>query len=615
MTTSRWRPARLSLRLALPLILLGLAFAGALGRAHLAGEGSVLDRVEATLADIRLLAAGPRPAPRNIAIVAIDDRTVAAEGGYPLPRARLADLVSRIGAMRPKALALDILLADPGDPAADAALAAAFARLPHVLAAAGTFDRRPDQPRPDIPATAGELWPAAPFFDPDAVGLVNVATDPSGAPRFFPLVFETSRGFVPSFVLRAASLLRGTDPVLSPEGLRFGPEIVPLDLGRHLPVRSLGPGGTVETISARDVLAGAVAPDRLAGRLVLVGVTATAIGDTFGTAFDAVVPGVEVLAGGVASLARGEGLRRDATVRRLDAAATLVAAGVGAALVAFAPLLLAVSLSATVLALWLGAAVVLYGEGVWISMTLPLAGVLPPLLVVFAARQLAQRRSVAALARMESEFRRFQPPAFAARLASDPNFLRAPAERDAGILFVDLAGFTRLSETLGSARIHDFLRRYHSLIEGTGEAHGGAVMNFMGDGAMVLFGVPDPTGDDAARTLAATFALRAAVEDWIAETGLGRGFLGVRLGAHFGRITLSRLGAEAHQQITSSGDNVNVAARLMEVAKQQRAVVVASRDLLDAAGPAAEGRVPPPTGAFDAAIRGREGTKGVAFWR
>ena len=43
---------------------------------------------------------------------------------------------------------------------------------------------------------------------------------------------------------------------------------------------------------------------------------------------------------------------------------------------------------------------------------------------------------------------------------------------------------------------------------------------------------------------------------------------GIRLGAHLGPVVVSRLGPETHQHITATGDTVNVASRLMEVAKR-----------------------------------------------
>ncbi len=59
--------------------------------------------------------------------------------------------------------------------------------------------------------------------------------------------------------------------------------------------------------------------------------------------------------------------------------------------------------------------------------------------------------------------------------------------------------------------------------------------------------------------------------------------LDFRIGVHFGPAILSRLGSPTHQQITAAGDTVNVASRLLEVAKQQHCRVVVTEDLFAAA--------------------------------
>ena len=56
-----------------------------------------------------------------------------------------------------------------------------------------------------------------------------------------------------------------------------------------------------------------------------------------------------------------------------------------------------------------------------------------------------------------------------------------------------------------------------------------------------------------------------------------------RIGLHFGPAILSRLGSPTQQQISATGDTVNVASRLLEVAKQQHCRIVVTEDLFQAA--------------------------------
>lgn len=592
--------------------LAALLWSGFLGRAHLAGERSALDRAEAELADWRLLVAGRRTPPGEIVIVAIDDETVAREKGYPLARSTLARLVEAIGAARPRALAVDLLLIDAGAAEADRVLAAALARFPSVLAAAGRFAAG-SAGDSQAPEARELLWPAPPFDRLSHIGLVNVATDPSSAPRHLPLLFQSARGPVPSFALLAAARYAGQDPVLGTEGVRLAGRFTKLDLGQHLPLRFYGPRGTFETLSAGAMLAGEVPMARLEDRLVVLGVTATAVGDTFGTAFDPVTPGVEVLATGMAQLLGGAGLVRDRAIRFIDVALT-IALGIGAVLaILWLPLGIGIGLVGLGLGGWLLATVTLFAEGYWFSAALPLAAALPAVALATLLRQSWDRRRGRDAARAAAALRSFQAPLLAERIARDPDFLREPVLQTAAILFIDLAGFTGLSEQAGPQRTREFLKAFHTLVENEVTAHGGLVMAFMGDGAMIVFGVPEPRSDDAGRAFDAAWALIGDTQRWIGAKGGEDAEHGLRIGAHFGPVIVSRLGHEAHQHITASGDSVNVASRLMEVAKAHGATLAVSSAFLDAIGATARDHGAPDA-LREVAIRGRSQPVSVAFW-
>jgi adenylate cyclase len=91
---------------------------------------------------------------------------------------------------------------------------------------------------------------------------------------------------------------------------------------------------------------------------------------------------------------------------------------------------------------------------------------------------------------------------------------------------------------------------------------------------------------------------------------------GFKIGAHFGPIIASRLGGSSYQHITATGDTVNVANRLMEVAATHGAELALSDDLLRQAGPKCallESGVL--TGPEETQIRGRSRALSVWFWR
>ena len=80
------------------------------------------------------------------------------------------------------------------------------------------------------------------------------------------------------------------------------------------------------------------------------------------------------------------------------------------------------------------------------------------------------------------------------------------------MLFVDIVGFTRLSETMAPADAMALLRGFHTRVERAVFAHGGMVDKFMGDGAMACFGVPERRRPPRPTRSAPAFALLTALE-------------------------------------------------------------------------------------------------------
>jgi adenylate cyclase len=379
-----------------------------------------------------------------------------------------------------------------------------------------------------------------------------------------------------------------------------------------LALRYYGPSGSIETISAQRILDDPEVAMGLHGKLVVIGATATGVGDRFSTPFDPVFPGVEVQATGIANLLDSRGLIRDPSVRTLDAAAALVLLIIAAICALRLPLAAGSLVFLLCLSSWLGAVFSSFGAGYWLAMALPLATSIPPFMGMLLFRQLLIGRQLRQLESARQELGRFQSPLLAQRIATDPSFLNQPAQTDGTILFVDLSGFSGASERLGPSATRDVLKRFHSGIVETVERNHGLVLDFMGDGAMAGFGLLADTPNAQAQALNCAFELVETVQDWIASARLPD--MGVRVGVHCGPVVLSRLGHDRQQQIAVTGDCVNVASRLMEVAKAQASVIAASVTVVEHAQGYWLG-MPRPNKIVETEIRGRVGRESVGLWR
>ncbi|MFK7871523.1 MAG: CHASE2 domain-containing protein [Roseobacter sp.] len=581
--------------------LIAVAWVSALAIFHLQERATWLDPLENRLLDLRYQLAGPiDPAP-NIVIVAIDDATLEEGQTGIAGRARLAQLIGRIGDSGARAIILDVLLADAGSATERALLAAQLARVPTVIAAAARFDAA---------GTPQMIWPHEDFRAQSQVGLVNLSTDENGTPRYIPMFVDAQGALHPSIALLAALTTTNEQARINDTDVTLGSRVIPLDTGGNMPLRILGPSGTVPTISATRLMDSAL-PDVLGGKLVVLGFTAAAMGDRFNTPFDAATPGVEIIAMAVSQLIGSQTLRQDASTRKMDAiwAAILVSACFVAVLgLRLGP---AVFLTFGVVLLSFAAQTVLFAQGLLLSAAMPIAATLPPVVLAGAMRLNKSRRVALKSERSLASLRRFQSPTLARRLEENPDYLRTPQAQDLVIFFVDLTGFTTLSQQLGPDGTSALLRQFHGLTSDAVEKRGGTVINYMGDGALAVFGL-DPfqgTQTEADAALNAAHELEKALAAMRPDPAGAP--LASRIGLHIGPVILSRLGAANHEQVSVSGDTVNLTSRLMEVAKAQGASIAATRDFIDRLSQNIDIQK---TTRTKIAVRGRSGDVEVVLW-
>jgi adenylate cyclase len=570
----------------------GLLVGGWVGFGETRGVASLLDRLEMLTLDWRLLLAGPRPAPGDVVIVAIDDETLNEQEDHSLSRALIARIVRALAVLHPLAVALDFAFPDAkeGDPE----LGQALQTTPSVVAAIGVFDegrQAAASAGPEFsltPKPTRILWPTKAIADAAAeIGLANVSTDRGGTPRYAPMLFTIDGGVVPSLALAAVTTATGEDPVVGTDSVGVAGRTIRLDLGYHMPLRFYGPSGSFPRISAADLLAGAIDAKAARDKIVVLGATATGLADLFATPFDRVAPGVEVVATTIGNLMAGDALRRGPATRRIDAATTALMPVAVVGLMALRRAAVGLALAGLVLALWAAAVFALFLKGYWLAVAAPLSVALPLAAAVAAARIVAERAEGRRLAAENSALSKFHSPLLLDHILREPNFLAKPVRLDVAVLFLDLTGSTGVSEALGPERSRDMLKTMQTLVEGVVASERGVVINYMGDGVLAAFGLPAPEADDARRALDAVERLAAYLAVWIAglpQEAAGR--LDFRIGAHFGPAIVSRLGSPTHQQITLAGDTVNAASRLLEVAKERHRRIVVTEDLIAAASAA-----------------------------
>jgi CHASE2 domain-containing sensor protein len=289
-----------------------------LALAALVQQGGWLDPMDRALYD-HLLAFDAKPPPDDILIVAVDDRSLQVLGGWPWSRDVHAALLDRLVAAKPRAVGLDIIFAEPTDRSADQRLAQSLAKLravspvflPVTVQTPLASGRIPVPMRP-LPALEQAV---------SGLGHIHVELDSDKVVRSLFLREGTAAQQWPALSLGLAIVSGapappdGADaPVDGTGWLRESRVLLPF----------AGPAGHYKSVPYVAVLNDEVPDAVLRGKTVLVGLTATGIGDQYPTPFSGgggLTPGVEINATALDGLLRGRMLLPVAPRWQLAAAA------------------------------------------------------------------------------------------------------------------------------------------------------------------------------------------------------------------------------------------------------------------------------------------------------
>ena len=140
----------------------------------------------------------------------------------------------------------------------------------------------------------------------------------------------------------------------------------------------------------------------------------------------------------------------------------------------------------------------------------------------------------------------------------------AGERRQVTILFIDLSGYTKLSNELDAEQVHALLQRFFAHVDSVVNNYGGTIDKHVGDAVMGVFGAPVAHDKDPERAVRAAIAVHASMAELSAEMGRE---LTVHIGIASGRVVARGTGSDSYQEYTVTGESVNLASRLQEMAR------------------------------------------------
>jgi len=507
----------------------------------------------------------PRGVSNDIKIIAIDERTLEELGQIGTwSRQYYADLIHQLNShedAKPAVIGFDIIFSGYYDGEAavdgDAAFVAACKESGNVIVASQLqYNAKPDLNEDGLLSYPidGLYNPYPELKEQVQTGFANVSQDSDGIVRRVQLVEEYQGERLSLFSKEVYDTYCERMNIQSEE-------IVTDKYGKVL-INYSGKPMDYEAISMVDVLNGKIDSRAFKDSIVLVGAYATGMQDNFQVpnGYSQQMYGVEIHANILQALMQ----------ERFSVNGNPVLAGIILGLIAgllhFLFKRSKVWLSAILLILIIGAEIVmgafLNNQGIAISLVY-----LPIVLLISYIYCLAIHYLLERVKRKKvlNAFKKYVAPEIVEEISRKGDFsVKLGGEnRDIAVLFVDIRGFTTMSEVLSPEQVVEILNHYLNLTTNAIFKNKGTLDKFVGDATMAVFNSPFDLEDYEYHAVCAAMDIvedgKALEEELIEKYGRSVGF---GVGVNCGPAVVGNIGCEFRMDFTAIGDTVNTAARL-----------------------------------------------------
>ncbi len=437
--------------------------------------------------------------------------------------------------------------------------------------------------------------------DPDnpektSVGFFDISADQDGVLRRTMLVLPFGRSkdvndwqMFSSLEVQAVRLYLGLPTTQL--GVNFNQiGVVSLDFGDklklepdytgHMQINYHGPRGSYPYYSVADVVNRKFAPGSFKNKIVLVGASATGIGDLRTTPYGGInYPGVEVHANVIDNILNHGFLIRGAKQALWDVLLILffgIPLGIWMALVQPRWMWFGAGLLIPLVAVDYGA----FLRGWWLNFTVPAMTLTGNVLLVSLYRALVEEKEKR---KVRTAFGQYLSPEVIRRLLVNPRLVE-PKKTDITVMFSDIRGFTSISEKLDAQELALFLNQYLSDMTRIVFDFHGTLDKYIGDAVMAFWGAPFEEAGHAARACNAALEMMKRVRElqtqWVAQ---GKPCLEIGIGLNTGVASVGNMGSALRYGYTALGDAVNLSSRLEGLNKDYGTHIIANETTYQAA--------------------------------
>ena len=530
---------------------------------------------------LRVAWAGPLTSDRVVLVGATESDITSSDAkegrrwGWPVRDGKLAELLERLASWKPRAIAVD-LYRDIPEPPGTEQLDAVLQRHPEII---WTFklrdDAQPGIPPPKILRDTDRAVLADTIVDRDSILRRGLLFADDGTNQYTSMGLALALAYLaPKHIALASGAgddLRLGKAVIRPLDQSRGPYITLDNRGYQVLLDYRGGPQPFPQFSLSDVMDRDALAPRVRGRLVIVGVAAESVKDSFATPFSTGFNSSDPVNGIAIHGHLADQLIREA----LDGAPILDgmprefenlwiwAWAIGGAILGL--------MIRSALPTFAGGAAGLTAIGAIVYIAFGRALLLPAVPAAIAlvgstalTNQLLHAAANRARARLRKSFEHYLPAAVIGQMVDADVLPSLGGERrEISVIFTDVAGFTTFSEGRDPEVLATIVNAYFDGLCAAVFKHGGLVNAFLGDGMLAFFGAPLQQPDHADRAIAAAFEIEFFAEKFSAEQNArGVPFGHTRVGVHSGFAFVGNVGARERLQYTALGDMLNTASRL-----------------------------------------------------
>ena len=520
----------------------------------------------------------------EILVIGMDQRSIEQFGPMPWSRSIIADAISYLNAdpeTAPAVIGIDVLfVGESAEPWADEYLAETAAEGGNVVvASAGEFGAKLITDGDDfyMQERAVLAWdsPYDALRAAADTGHINAMADTDGYIRHAMLYADTPDGRVysmPRVLYEKWCRYKGEEPGRAPD-----------TEGGFFYLHYTGKAGAYyDGISVADLVNCEADPDYFAGKIVLIGPYASGMQDEYRTAIDHASPmfGIEIQANQIDAFRNGFFPREASPV--LQAVILFAVCAFSVFFMTDRKLIHSLLIWALVCAAWIGACLIAYKAGIVLKVLwVPLFETVTLIGCVAVSYIRAQRDK----RRVTATFGRYVDPAVMKELLDTGGGADQLGGKmfEIAVLFVDIRGFTTMSESLDAPTVVEIINRYLTLTTECIMRYHGTLDKFVGDCTMAFWNAPVPQDDFV------YLACRAAMDMVEGSKALGQELLetygrtvSFGVGVHVGSAVVGNIGAPKRMDYTAIGDTVNTASRLESNAPG--GTIYISRAVADALG-------------------------------